>query len=84
MRLPSLRFLGTLALCTLATCAVACTDDSDDEPPLDDPAAHAPKTVDEDPSLAAVELSTTRLHVRTEGNPDGDVVTVPLQVDAFR
>jgi hypothetical protein len=31
--LPSLRFLATLALCTIATCAVGCTDDDDDDPP---------------------------------------------------
>lgn len=46
-RLPSLRFAATLALCAIASCAVACAAGAGDDAPADDPGRCSPVLVGE-------------------------------------
>jgi proline iminopeptidase len=65
------RILATSVL-ALSTTLGACGDDPGEGAPIE----AVPKTVDEDPGLSALDLSSTRLHVRTVGKDDGDVIIV--------
>lgn len=56
------------------TLTPGCSDAEGSAP--DAPPLSPPPTVDEDPRLEAVELSTTRVHVEELGNPAGDVIIV--------
>jgi len=66
--------MGYCILAISLSLSSGCSDaDSDSATPAP---ARPPLTVDEDAALEALDLSTTRVHVRELGNPTGDVIIV--------
>jgi len=66
----TLRFLTSLAWPLLLVYAAGCSGLLDP----DDPGNLVPGTVDDDPSLPAIELAGTRLHLQTFGDPTDPVI----------
>ena len=68
---------GQLAATVVVALGVAaCSDDLDPSTEPSAPTTRPPPTVDQDPTLDALELSSTRVQVQTLGKPDGDVIIV--------
>lgn len=68
--MSTLRFLTSLALPLLLVVTSGCSGLLDP----DDPGNLVPGTVDDDPSLPAIELAGTRLHLQTLGYPTHPVI----------
>lgn len=78
------RHCAVLAI-LLSSLSAGCSDDADEErgPP------RVANTVDEDPKISALELSSTRVHVREKGADHNSLTmrdakqVIPLLVDYF-